>query len=115
MKMGLEILENNENGYHPLLKFGAWRVAVANPCDKWVEGNVTFMERHMKTDEVFVLLRGEAALYIGDAREKIPMEIGKVYNVELGTWHNLCMEEGSQVLIVENDDACRENSEYCDF
>ena len=113
--MGLEILENNENGYHPLMRFGVWRVAVANPCDKWVEGNVTFMERHMKTDEVFVLLRGEAALYIGDGREKVTMEIGKVYNVTLGTWHNLCMYEGSQVLIVENDDTCRENTEYCDF
>ena len=41
--MALEILENNENGYHPLVKFGAWRVAVANPCDVWVEGKVTFM------------------------------------------------------------------------
>ena len=90
--MGLEILENNENGYHPLVKFGAWRVAVANPCDKWVEGKVTFMERHMKTDEVFVLLRGEAALYIGDGREKVTMEIGKVYNVKVASWHNLCMK-----------------------
>lgn len=113
--MALEILENNEYGYHPLVAFGAWRVAVANPCDKWVEGNVAFMERHMKTDEVFVLLKGNAALYIGEEREKVAMEIGKVYNVKLGTWHNLCMEEGAQVLIVENDDTCKENSEYCDF
>lgn len=113
--MELEILENNENGYHPLMSFGAWRVAVANPCDKWVDGKITFMERHLGTDEVFVLLKGNAALYIGEAREKIPMEIGKVYNVKLGTWHNLCMEEGSQVLIVENDDTGKQNTEYCDF
>jgi hypothetical protein len=73
------------------------------------------MERHMKTDEVFVLLCSEAALYIGDGREKVTMEIGKVYNVKVATWHNLCMKEGSQVLIVENDDTCRENTEYCDF
>ncbi len=113
--MALEILENTENGYHPLLHHEGWRVAIANYDSKWEKGNIMFMERHVLTDEVFVLLRGNAALYIGEDRTLFPMETGKIYNVKKGTWHNLCMEHGAQVLIVENDNTSRVNSEYCDF
>jgi mannose-6-phosphate isomerase-like protein (cupin superfamily) len=107
--MGLEILENNENGYHPLVKFGAWRVAVANPCDKWVEGKVTFMERNMKTDEVFVLLRGGARLYVEET--VVDMEPGVVYNVAKGEWHHIVVTPDASVLVVENSNTSLENTE----
>ena len=62
--MELEILEYNESGYKPLVSYNGWRVAVANCAQKWVDGQLTYMERHLLTDEVFVLLLGEVAFLL---------------------------------------------------
>ena len=50
--MELEILEYNESGYKPLVSYNGWRVAVANPSSGWIDGHITYMERHLATDEV---------------------------------------------------------------
>lgn len=113
--MELEILEYNESGYKPLVSYNGWRVAVANPSSRWIDGCITYMERHLATDEVFVLLKGDAVLYIGDERTRHVLEIGKIYCVKKGAWHNMALGEGAKILIVENDDTCKENTEYCDF
>jgi len=113
--MELEILENGMPGYHPLMRYEGWRVAVANACEKWVDGQIAYLERHMETDEVFVLLEGSGALYIGAEARKVPMEIGKVYNVKKATWHNMALASDAKVLIVENDNTGRDNTEYRDF
>ena len=40
---------------------------------------------------------------------------GKIYNVKKASWHALSMSKDAKVLIVENDDTTRENSEYYYF
>ena len=57
---GLEILEYTGPDYHPVLDFGAWRVAYLNFSDRFDPEKADTLERHMETDEVFVLLEGEA-------------------------------------------------------
>ena len=111
----LEIIEHPGAGYFPVVKFGAWRVATASLCQRWKEGNTKFMERHMLTDEVFVLIKGKGSLFIGEKRTRVEMEIGKVYNVKKAVWHEMVLDEEALVLIVENDDTGKENTEYCDF
>ena len=113
--MELEILEYNESGYKGLVSYNGWRVALANPHPRWVDGQITYVERHLKTDEVFVLLSGEAVLYIGEERKRYILEPGKLYCVKKGVWHNMAMAESAKMLIVENDDTCKDNTEYCDF
>ena len=113
--MELEILEYHESGYKPLVSYDGWRVAIANSASKWIDGQITYMERHLLTDEVFVLLQGDAILYIGDDRKRYELEIGKIYCVKKGIWHNMALGEDTKMLIVENDDTCRDNTEYCDF
>ena len=115
MENGLEILEHPGNAYEALVKFGAWRVATASQSGRWTEKELTYMERHMQTDEVFVLLKGKCTLIIGDDRRRCEMETGKVYNVKKAVWHNMLIDEEGLVLIVENDDTSKENTEYCDF
>ena len=66
---GLEIMEYAGEGYNRTLTFGAWRVAFLNYADRF--DNVTYIERHMLTDEVFVLLEGSAELIVGDNRESV--------------------------------------------
>ena len=66
----------------------------------------------IETDEVFVLIKGNASLFIGEDEERYDMETGKFYNVKKGAWHSMSMTENSIVLIVENDNTGLENTEY---
>ena len=108
----IEILEYEGDGYDATMNFGAWRVAIANYIDAFDREKCKYLERHLETDEVFVLLSGEATLITGLEMTETPMEIGKIYNVKLGAWHALFMEKGSKVLIVEEHSTCEENSEF---
>lgn len=110
--MELEILEYTGEGYDPTMHFGAWRVALMNYAESLERKNFTQMERHMCTDEVFVLLYGSATLVIGEEKREYPMEKGKIYNVKQGVWHQILFEKDTRVLIVENHDTVKENSEY---
>ena len=111
----LEITEYDGPGYKPLVDFNGWRVAVANYMPKLELSQVDFLERHLETDEVFVLLQGEAGLLIGKERLQIPLESGKVCTVKKGIWHRVYMTPGAKILIVENTDTGSHNTEYCSF
>jgi hypothetical protein len=61
----LEIKEYLGEGYLPLIDFDAWRVAILRWIDETLPEKITYLERHTQTDEVFVLLEGQAALILG--------------------------------------------------
>ncbi|MHC5055990.1 MAG: hypothetical protein ACYTKD_14880 [Planctomycetota bacterium] len=111
-------------GYVPVVDFGAWRVALMNRGDECAPGGVARMERHNETDEVFVLLEGRAILFIGEAAEDgtgvgrihpCAMERSKLYNVRRTAWHACALSADAKVLIVENRDTTRANSDYVDL
>jgi ureidoglycolate hydrolase len=114
----LEIREYTGDGYAPLVDFGAWRVAVLNFAEGQQPGRIEFIERHNRTDEVFVLLKGNAILFLAEGRQPPGplsaqrMEPGKAYNIKQGTWHTVAMSPDGAILLVENVDTTRENSNY---
>lgn len=113
---GIEIVNFQEEGYKPLVDYGEWRVAVLKFCDDLRIENIKTMQKHMETDEVFVLLQGECTLFLageGDVPgkvEAVKMQPHKIYNIKKGVWHNHIMSEEGEVLIVENRNTCDENS-----
>lgn len=107
---GLEISEFNGRGYDRTMIFKTWCVAFLTQDDEYTVN--TYMERHMETDEVFVLLKGEATLYIGLERTPVKMEPCRLYNCTVGTWHNIVCSADASVLIAENSDTDRSNTEY---
>ena len=109
--MAIEIYDYKDEGYKRQMSYGSWTVALANYTDKWRRGNTTYIERHLETDEVFVLLMGEGSLLIGEEMREVKMELGKLYNVTAGEWHQLVVSEDAKILIVENDNTSAENSE----
>ncbi|MBQ9131922.1 MAG: cupin domain-containing protein [Clostridia bacterium] len=113
--MGIEVKKFSGEGYFPLISYNGWRVAIANFCERLREENLCKVERHTKTDEVFILLQGEAVLHIGMELNRIPMESGKLYNVTCGQWHAISMTPDTKVAIVENDDTGKDNTEYYYF
>ena len=109
---GVDILYSMEDGYKPQVHFEAWRVAILRYADRFDRKNLCRLERHHLTDEVFVLLEGEATLIIGEKCEECRMEAGRIYNVKKDVWHHIIVSHDARVLIVENDNTGIENTEY---
>ncbi len=107
---GLEISAFEGRGYDRTMIFRTWCVAFLTQDDEYTVN--TYMERHTETDEVFVLLKGEATLYIGIERTPVRMEPNKLYNVTMGTWHNIVCSADASVLIAENSDTDKRNTDY---
>ena len=114
----LSILEFNGEGYKPLVDFGTWRVAFLRFIDELIPENIHRLERHVETDEVFVLLEGKAVLFFGEGEEKITdffsveMKPGKLYNVRKNAWHCCVLSHDATILLVENNDTGKENTDY---
>ena len=117
----LEIKSYEGIGYQPLIDYGTWRVAILRYLDEIQPNRIKSMERHTETDEVFVLLHGTGTLLMGGngtrVEEVLPqtMEHGKLYNVKRNAWHNILLSRDASVLLVENRNTGRENSEYIDL
>lgn len=114
----LEILEYTDEGYKPLVDYGDWRVAILRYIDELMPDRIGRMERHVETDEVFVLLAGQGLLFLGGNRQQPEavcsqvMEPGKLYNVKKNAWHNIVLSRDATVLLVENRNTTTENTEY---
>jgi len=123
----IEIIPNIKECYAPLVDFESWRVAGLNHCDLVDIANLTRVERHLETDEVFLLTAGRAALIVerggenetgaarGNPFEVIPMKPNTLYNIKKGIFHHVVMEKDASIILVENSDTAVENSEYKDL
>jgi ureidoglycolate hydrolase len=115
----LEVRTYTGEGYEPLVDFGTWRVAYLRYIDELEPDNIQRVERHLQTDEVFVLLNGQAVLFIGDGEENVReltayrMKPCQLYNVKQNAWHTIVLSQDATVLLVENRDTGEKNSEYC--
>lgn len=114
--MDIEIREYTEPGYAPVIDYESWRVAVLNDIDELEVSNLRTMQKHLLSDEVFVLLKGSCTLFTaGNGEEPAAvhstnLEPYKCYNVKAGVWHTHTLTENSSVLIVENRNTCDDNS-----
>ena len=112
---GLDVLEYSGEGYSRVVSGAKWTVASLNYADRFDEKNIVDLERHNLTDETFVLLSGEATLLVGENAERVKMEPLKFYNVRAGAWHNIVVAPGSRVLVAENADTSKDNTDYLDL
>jgi mannose-6-phosphate isomerase-like protein (cupin superfamily) len=106
MRPAVEIHTWEGEGYQPLVFTNAWMAALLNWEASMVLANAQEIERHNHTDEVFVLTRGRAALYLASFAgfEMIELQPGQLYNVTAGSWHNLLATPDASFVIVENRD-----------
>ncbi len=112
----LDIKEYLGDGYKPMMDYESWRVAILKYCDELLPENITKMQKHNETDEVFVLLKGKFILYIGEGDKVVTniyskeLEPLKMYNVKKATWHTHSLSEDAVVLIIENQNTELSNS-----
>ena len=112
-KPSLEVHNWAGEGYQPLVFGEGWQTALLNWEPLFDPTNLGEIERHVETDEVFVLWRGRGALFVATEAgiELTDMEPGVIYNVTRGTWHNLVATRDASWIIVENLDTHRHDTE----
>jgi hypothetical protein len=112
----LEVSQYSGEGYQPLIDYETWRVAILRYTEELEPQNLSTMQRHDQTDEVFVLLEGACILFLGEGEAQITkihaqeMETLKLYNVKRACWHTHTLSKDASVLIVENRDTTVQNS-----
>jgi len=117
----IEIYKIKESGYHPFLIREGWQIAQLNFLEEQRINNIKKVEVHHHTDEVFVLLKGKAVLILAELKEDIPffevllMEPFITYNIPKKSWHNIAMEEKSELLIVENSNTHLKDVSYLEL
>ena len=109
---GLDILEHCGTEYRRLVNNAKWTLASLNWAPRFGESNVCELERHNLTDETFVLLHGKAVLLVGENADRVEMEPLKYYNVRAGIWHHIVVSEDARVLVAENANTSKDNTEY---
>ncbi len=103
----IEIFTHNYEGFAAVFESGEWKLGLLGYSERFA--NFSEMERHLLTDEAFVLLDGEATLHTES--ESVSMEKLKVYNIPAGVWHHITVSPDGKVLVVENRNTARENTE----
>ena len=94
-----------------------WMVGIKN----WKPANditgIDCLERHNKTDELFILLAGSCTLlYANETADgleinKVEMEPMKVYNIPATLWHNTVTKKDTKMILVEDSSTSMENSD----
>ena len=91
---------------------------VLKKCENWKIGFLRYserfsgfkqLERHLRTDEAFILLDGRAVLYTED--EQREMKKCTLYNIPKGVWHHIVVSRDTTVMVIENADTSVENTE----
>lgn len=105
----VEIEECTYNGedFSVLKEYEGWKIGFLRYGQRF--SAFTEMERHLLTEEAFVLLNGSAILYTEN--ESRAMEYCKLYNIPRGVWHHIVVSEDALVLVVENSNTTKDNTE----
>lgn len=94
-----------------------WTVGIKN----WKPANditgIDCLERHNKTDELFVLVEGSCTLIYANETESglelggVKMEPDKVYNIPATLWHNTVTCKDTKMILIEDSNTSMENSD----
>lgn len=94
-----------------------WTVGIKN----WKPANdvtgIDCLERHNKTDELFVLVEGACTLVYANETENglefgaVKMEPKKVYNIPATLWHNTITQKDTKMILIEDSNTSMENSD----
>ncbi len=106
----IEIYDYTGDDFKAVMQYEGWKIGLLRHSERF--SRLGGFERHMLTDEVFVLLSGSATLYTKEeALETYPMEKNKVYNIPKTVWHHIVVSEDATVLVVENANTTKDNTE----
>lgn len=103
----IQKLSFNGEDFKVMMRFEGWKIGFLRYSERF--SKFCQLERHLETDEAFVLLDGSATLYTEN--EKIPMQKCAIYNIPKGEWHHITVSDGATVMVVENSGTDKDNTE----
>jgi hypothetical protein len=115
--MKVEKYEFEGEGLTRVFENEKWMVGIKNWKPANDIANTNCLERHNKTDELFVLLAGKCILLFAnevngelviEAEDMQPM---KVYNIPSTLWHNTVTQKDTKLILVEDSSTGMENSD----
>lgn len=113
----IEIKDNPQNGsgFDVVHTFEGWKVAFITSAPQY--GELKEFKRHLLTDEVFTLIDGEATIYTLEEETLVTTKMvkGKLYSVGKGTWHHVQVSKDALILVVENSNTNKDNTEKIEF
>lgn len=106
-----EVSNAFSKGFCQMTKSDKWQVCYITHSEQY--GDLKEFKRHMTTDEVMVLIRGNATLYTYENDKICTTELEKetVYNIRTATWHHLKVSEDALLVVVEDSDITSEFTE----
>lgn len=103
----MQIFDFDGRDYKVMMQFEGWKIGLLRHSDRF--SKFTQLERHTKSDEAFALLGGSAVLYTEG--ESVKMEKCKLYNIPKGEWHHITVSEDATVIVIENSNTSKDNTE----
>lgn len=103
----IETYLHEGEGYNPFFIKDDWQVAQLNYVKEQDPVNISKIDMHLLTDEIFILLKGNAVLIGAVERDGVlifeckKMLEGITYNIPVNTWHNVAIEKEASMIIVE--------------
>jgi mannose-6-phosphate isomerase-like protein (cupin superfamily) len=115
--MSITDFEFTGEGMQRVYENEKWTVGIKN----WKPANditgIDCLERHNKTDELFVLTEGACTLIYANETENglefssVQMEPGKVFNIPATLWHNTITQKDTKMILIEDSNTSMENSD----
>ncbi len=115
--MKIEKYEFSDEGMARVYENEKWTVGIKNWKPANDVANIDCLERHNKTDELFVLLQGSCTLIFanevngGYDFQGVKMEKNKVYNIPKSLWHNTITTKDTKLILIEDSNTSMDNSE----
>lgn len=94
-----------------------WTVGIKNWKPENDISNINCMERHNKTDELFILLAGKCLLLFANEEngklkfDVLNMEPMQVYNIPCTLWHNTITSKSTKLALIEDSSTSSINSD----
>lgn len=115
--MTIAMYEFEQEGLQRVFENEKWMVGIKN----WKPANditgINCLERHNKTDELFVLTAGSCTLIYANETDSgmefgaVKMEPKKVYNIPASLWHNTVTQKDTKMILIEDSNTSMENSD----
>ena len=119
--MDIKKYEFNGEGMTRVFENEKWMVGIKNWKPANDITNTNCLERHNKTDELFILIAGKCVLLYANevdgelVIEAETMEPMKVYNIPATLWHNTVTNKDTKLILVEDSSTSMENSNILDL
>lgn len=103
----IQSFEYTGEDFKAIMQFEGWKIGFLRHSERFSKFDI--LERHLETDEAFILLEGCATLFTEN--EQVKMQPCRLYNIPKGEWHHITVSEDATVMVVENSSTSLNNTE----